>query len=220
MSFPEDILDSNNRKYFIIVLMLLVGLTGNYGMGKSTVIPLFQEIGAATLDTDMIVRSLLEEKTVLRKIRALLGETVFYKNGRLNKKRVSDLVFKDESLRHSLEDILHPLVFERIRTQVAKSDKQDRVFIIEVPLLFERGYQSRFDKTITVFAEEELALERLEEAGIKRHEAIQRLRAQLPIEEKKKRSDFIIDNNGTIDRTTKQVKAIYRKLVKESSPWK
>lgn len=220
MSFPEDILDSNNRKYFIIVLMLLVGLTGNYGMGKSTVIPLFQEIGAATLDTDMIVRSLLEEKTVLRKIRALLGETVFYKNGRLNKKRVSDLVFKDESLRHSLEDILHPLVFKRIRTQVARSDKQDRVLIIEVPLLFERGYQSRFDKTITVFAEEELALERLEEAGIKRHEAIQRLRAQLPIEEKKKRSDFIIDNNGTIDRTTKQVKAIYRKLMKESSPWK
>lgn len=200
--------------------MLLVGLTGNYGMGKSAVLPLFQEIGAVTLDTDTIVRSLLEEKTVLRKIRALLGETVFYKNGRLNKRKVSDLIFRDEALRHSLEDILHPLVFERIRSHVAQTKEHDRVFIVEVPLLFERGYQGKFDRTITVFTEEERALKRLEEAGIKRREAIQRLSAQLPIEEKMKQSDFIIDNNGTIERTTEQVKKIYRKLIKESSLWR
>lgn len=220
MSFPEDIYDSNDYKYFIIVLMLLVGLTGNYGMGKSTVLPLFRKIGADTLDSDMIVRSLLEEETVLRKIRVLLGDTVFYKNGRLNKNKVSNLIFENESLRHSLEDILHPLVFERIKSHVARTDRHDRVFIVEVPLLFERGYQGRFDRTITVFADEGLVLGRLKKAGIDGKEAVRRLRAQLTIDEKKKQSDFVIDNNGTIEKTTEQVKTIYRKLMKESSLWK
>lgn len=195
--------------------MLLVGLTGNYGMGKSTVLRMFEKLGVITFDTDSIVKSLLIEKDVLEKIRGLLGDKVFYKNGSLNKEKVANLIFKTHELRHFLEDILHPIVFERLKDLLDKINEQDKVVIIAVPLLYERGYEDRFGRTITVYAREEIALNRLEKEGVGREDALLRLRSQLPIEEKVKRSDFIIDNNGTIEDTMAQVEIIYKKLLKE-----
>jgi dephospho-CoA kinase len=195
--------------------MLLVGVTGNYGMGKSTVLPMFQKLGASVLDTDKIVSLLLREKEVLEKIRRLLGDAVFYKDGRLNRKKVAGIIFSDSNARHALEDILHPLVFKRMHNFIAAAKNKDKIIAVEVPLLFERGYEDRFDRTITVFSREGKALDRLEKTGIKRKDAIKRLESQLPVEEKIKRSDFIIDNNGPIEKTMQQVKKIYIQLVKE-----
>lgn len=192
--------------------MLLVGLTGNYGMGKSTVLSMFEELGAAILDTDKIVESLLTEKDIIKKIRGLLDDKVFDENGSLNKKKVADLIFKNNKLRYLLENILHPLVFERIDFFLDKIKKKDEIILIAVPLLYERGYEERFDRTITVYTQEETALNRLKKEGITREKAVLRLKAQLPIEEKTKRSDFVIDNNGTIKETMSQVKTIYKKL--------
>jgi dephospho-CoA kinase len=192
--------------------MLVAGLTGNYGMGKSKVLALFAKLGAYTFNSDKIVAALLTEKDVLEKIRRVIGHDVFYKNGTLNKKKVARLIFRDEALRRSLEDILHPLVFERIKDILTAVDKKS-VVIIEVPLLFERGYRERFDKTITVFTDEETALKRLEKAGVKRTDALLRLQSQLPIREKMKRSDFIIDNSGSVRETTSRAEAIYKTLL-------
>ena len=192
--------------------MLVVGLTGNYGMGKSRILALFAKLGAYTFSSDTIVATLLTEKDVLEKIRRVIGHEVFYKNGSLNKKKVARLIFRDETLRRSLEDILHPLVFERIKDFLKAVDKSS-VVVVEVPLLFERGYRKKFDKTITVFTDEETALKRLEKAGVKRTDALLRLQSQLPIREKMKRSDFIIDNSGSIRETTSRAEAIYKTLL-------
>jgi dephospho-CoA kinase len=200
----------------IISSVLFVGLTGNYGMGKSTVLPLFMKLGAVIIDTDKIVESLLKEKPVLEKIRVLFGDAVFLKNGSLDKKKVAGVVFNNDGLRHSLEDILHPLVFERIDLLFGEMKGEDKVMLVEIPLLYERDYEGRFNRTITVYTSEETALARLEKEGISQQEALLRLQAQLPIEEKIRRSDFIIDNNGTIEETMSQVEKVYKELYEEA----
>ncbi|NWF51963.1 MAG: dephospho-CoA kinase [Nitrospirae bacterium] len=194
--------------------MLLVALTGNYGMGKSTVLSMFRNLGASTIDTDRVVDSLLTEKRVLIKIKKLLGNEVFYKDGSLNKKKVAKLIFKDNNLRRSLEDILHPLVFERIKDFTDKITKDEKIIIVAVPLVYERGYENRFDKIVVVHTDLEVAINRLENSGIAKKDALLRLKAQLPIEEKMKRADFLIDNNGSLLETVKQVKKIFKKLTK------
>jgi len=192
--------------------MLLAGLTGNYGMGKSTVLHIFEKFGAITEDSDDIVRTLLEEEDVLKSVRRIIGKGVFYKNGRLNKEKVARVVFENDALRQSLEDIIHPLVFKKVNSMAEGLKGTEKIVVIEVPLLFERGYENRFDMTITVYTEEEIALYRLAREGITRREAMMRLKAQLPIKEKIQKADFVIDNNGTFDETREQVRRIYEKL--------
>jgi dephospho-CoA kinase len=196
--------------------MLLVALTGNYGMGKSTVLSMFGKLGLDTLDADRIVESLLKEKEVLEKIKQLMGDHVFKINGSLNKKKVADIIFKSEPLRRSLENILHPLVFERIKDFSYKMNVKNKILVIAAPLIYERGYEDRFNRTIVVHTRKEIALNRLEKNGVPKEEAVLRLKSQLPIEEKVKRADFIIDNNGTIEDTMAQVEMIYKKLLNEA----
>ncbi len=196
--------------------MLLVGLTGNYGMGKSIVLSQFEKLGAITLDSDKIVESLLSEKETIKRIRDLFGPTVFDKHGNLLKKKVADLIFNNDILKVSLEDLLHPLVFEKIESFLKTITNQHAVVVIEVPLLFERGYEERFKRTVTVFTDEKTALHRLEKSGVSRDDAIQRGQSQLPVEVKKTKSDFIIDNNCTLEETMTQVMTTYKQLLEEA----
>lgn len=192
--------------------MLLAGLTGNYGMGKSYVLSLFRSLGAVTLESDRIVRSLLTEKEVVEKVRDLLGNEVVRPDGRLDKKAVAGKIFADRMKRRRLESLLHPLVFEKIGDFISGMKDKNRVVIVEVPLLFEGGYQDDFQKTITVHTTEEKALERLMRSGISREEATVRIRAQLPVGEKISRSDYSIDNSGTKEETLRQVEAVFNAL--------
>jgi dephospho-CoA kinase len=196
--------------------MLTVALTGNYGMGKSTVLSLFKELGFSTLDADKIVESLFRKKEILKKIRHLMGSTVFNDNGSLNKEKVAEVIFKNASLRHSLEDLLHPFVFERIKDCAEKMNMHDNILVIAAPLVYERKYEDRFDKIIVVHTTEDTALKRLGIKGVQKKDALLRLKAQLPIKDKMKRADFLIDNNGTLNRTKVQVEKLYKELLKEA----
>lgn len=195
--------------------MFLVGLTGNFGMGKSTVLKIFQKLGALTYDADKIVEALFQDDEVLQKIRNLFGDGIFQANGRLDKQKVASIIFSDNASRRSLEDILHPRVFEKINRLLEHSDTEDKIVVVETPLLFERGYKNRFQCIITVQTELERALHRLEEKGVKREEALQRIRSQLPIEEKIRKSNFTVNNDGTTTETEQQVRNIYEKLLQE-----
>lgn len=196
--------------------MLIVGLTGNYGMGKSAVLSMFRELGAITIDSDWVVSLLLKEKNVLTKIKSLLGKGVFDKNGILDKKKVSEKIFKSKKLRLQLEDILHPLVFERIDNFVKRYKNNRKLCIVEASLIFERGYEGRFDRMITVFTDQSTAVKRLSMLGITAKQARERLKCQLPVKEKIKKSDFSIDNNKELEKTKSQVEAIYKRLLLEA----
>ena len=193
--------------------MLVVAVTGNYGMGKSTVLPMFRRLGAYTIDADEIVGSLLEDNEVIGRIREMFGPEVFNPDGGLNKKKIAQIIFADDTRRASLENMLHPLVFERVYSIIDR--RKEDIIIVEIPLLFEKGYEDRVDRTITVYAEAEKAMERLGKKGIVRHEAIQRMKTQLPVQEKIKRSDFTINNSGSLEETQAQVESIHRRLLKE-----
>jgi dephospho-CoA kinase len=193
--------------------MVLAGLTGNFGMGKSSVLGFFEGLGAVTISCDAIVSQLLEEKEVINKIREMFGDDVVREDGRLNKQTVAEKVFSDPLQRKRLEGLLHPLVFVEIDAAVSTQDYADRVVIVEVPLLFESAAASKFQKTITVHTSEEEAIRRLTQKGVSREEALARLKAQMPVSEKIRRSDYSIDNSGSPEETKKQVETIYGQLV-------
>lgn len=191
--------------------MTLIGLTGNYGMGKSTVARMFKELGAFVIDTDDIVCELLKDPALIYEIKKAFGEDIA-EGGEINKRVLAEIVFEHPHLRISLENILHPGVFKKIDEEIAKITYTSAIVIIEAPVIFERGYQNRFDKIITVYTSEEIAINRLKEKGISEDDARKRLKSQFPIEMKVKKSDFAIDNSKDIENTRRQVKEIYSKL--------
>ncbi|MDI6802064.1 MAG: dephospho-CoA kinase [Thermodesulfovibrionales bacterium] len=194
--------------------MTVVGLTGNYGMGKSMVSRMFKEQGAVVINTDDIVKELLTEPSVIYEIKESFGDDIV-EAGKIKKELLARLVFQHPYLRISLEDILHPRVFKRIDEELARIStiSENIIVIIEAPVLFERGYQNRFDKIITVYSSEDIAIDRLKEKGISEEDTRMRLKSQFPVAMKLGSSDFIIDNNGSIDNTMEQVKKIYKELM-------
>lgn len=192
--------------------MIIAGLTGNYGMGKSTVARMFKELGAIVIDTDEIVKELLNDPTVINDIKNTFGEDIA-DGGVINKKMLANAVFEHPHLRISLENILHPRVFEKIDEAIAKITDDSAIVIIEAPLIFERGYQNRFDRIITVYTSEEIAIQRLKEKGISEYNVRKRLKNQFPIEMKISKSDFAIDNAQDLENTRRQVIEIYNRLL-------
>ncbi len=194
--------------------MIVVGLTGNYGMGKSTVAKMFAANGALTLDTDEIVRDLLNDGAVIDEVKKTFGDEIA-EGDMLRKDRLADVVFGDSFRRITLENILHPRVFEAVDRVIAEVTHQGSasVVVVEVPVLFERGYENRFDKIVTVYTSEDVAIARLSEKGIPEDSARRRLRSQLSIERKIRSSDFVVDNGRDRGYTEEQVRKIYKELV-------
>jgi dephospho-CoA kinase len=198
--------------------MIIIGLTGNYGMGKGTVARMFGDLGAVVIDTDDIVRELLKDITVIYEIKKAFGEDIIQQSAisgqpsEINKRMLAEIIFEHPHLRISLENILHPRVFKKIDEEIAKITDTSAIVIIEAPVIFERGYQNRFDKIITVYASEEIAINRLKEKGISEEDARKRLKSQFPIEMKISKSDFAIDNSRDLENTRRQVEEIYSRL--------
>lgn len=196
--------------------MLVAGLTGNYGMGKSTVLGMFRDLGAVVVDSDRIVDGLLENREVLGRLRQVLGDEAFHEDGRLDRRKTAELVFRDSGLRKAVEAVLHPLVFEGVETFLRETRLrlgEDTVVVVEVPLLFEADGAGQFQRIVTVFIDPALAIERLTRGGIDRDEAVRRMEAQMPIIEKIRRSDYVIDNSGSPEETRALVAEVYRRLI-------
>lgn len=196
-------------------MKMVIGLTGNYGMGKSYVLSVFRELGAIVLDSDDIVDLLLQDSGVISKIKKILGSCVEKEDGTLDKGKVAKIIFDNSELRNKIEVLLHPMVFARVEASLQKIKGRRRLAIVEVPLLFEGGYQGRFNRTITVFTSQKAAIERLMKAGVSSSNVMKRLKAQLPARTKKKLADYVIDNNGTKQSTRRQVEKIYKIMLDE-----
>lgn len=197
--------------------MLVVGLTGGIGSGKSTVARFFEELGARRIDADLLAREALEpgspgwEETVSR-----FGRDILLPDGRIDRKGLAARIFADAAERRALEAIVHPRVREAARRRLAEIARAEdaAIVLLEVPLLFETGMDRDCDRVIVVSLPEDLQVERLAARdGLDPGEALRRIRTQMPLAEKCARADWVIDNAGTPAETRARVQEIYRRLV-------
>lgn len=191
---------------------MLIGLTGNFGSGKSTVLKIFASLGAITVSADEIVHRLLKTDEVKGKIAARLGN-VFNEHGELDKKKVASVVFADAFQRRFLESLLHPLVMDEIMEIGAKN--RDKIVAAEIPLLFECGFQKDVDKVVTVTAGRDVVIMRLGAKGFGGEEVKSRLASQMPDNVKAGRSDYVVDNSGEPGLLESEIRRIYEKLASE-----
>jgi len=197
--------------------MPTIGLTGNFGMGKTTVLKLFEKHGLCAFSSDDFVHDILKKPAIIRKLSRILGSKVLIKGAHslsINKKVVADEIFADAEKRRLVESVIHPEVLKsinKIKNTVSKKSC-DSIMVFEVPLLFEAGFESLFDINITVYSKRDTAIRRLSRKGWEKTDAIKRIRAQMPITIKKRLSDFLINNERDISSTEKRVQQIIRKL--------
>jgi len=195
--------------------MPTIGLTGNFGMGKTTVLSLFKKSGAYTFNIDKFVHEILNRPEIIKKIARKLGNDILASGARLsiNKRLVAQLVFNDAEKRKALEKIIHPQVLKIIKSTRSKILKKHRtaLLVFEVPLLYEAGYKNFFDRIVVVYSSKKMAISRLVAKGFSKDEILKRMRAQMPITTKKKLADFVINNNYNISDTARQVKRILHK---------
>lgn len=190
---------------------LKVGLTGNIGCGKSTVGLAMEAKGFKRIDTDTIVRELLEgDSLVIAKIADHFGPRVLNPEGTINRGLLADIVFKDVKARLWLESLLHPIVGHYWRGEVEKMPKHK--WVIEIPLLFEKNLEKYFDWVVVIASTQEQQLLRLSAKGLNQEKALARMASQLPIEEKVAHADIVIENNGSLEFLNQQTERLVSQL--------
>lgn len=193
---------------------IVAGLTGGIGTGKSTVSAIFRGLGAYIIDADELARKSVRKGTpAWKSVKDIFGEDVLNPEGTINRNRLGKIVFEDEQKRKRLEEIVHPEVFKQIERQKEEILKEDRdaIIICDIPLLIESGYHRKFDKVILIYAGEKEQLSRLADK-FSPEDALKRIRSQMPLNEKKRYADYIIDNSGPIEETEIQCRRIFEEL--------
>ncbi len=190
--------------------MIRLGLTGGIGMGKSTAANLLVSRGAKVSDSDQLARELVEPgKPALAEVVKLFGSGVLQEDGSLDRVIVGKLVFSDPAARKCLEGVLHPRIREARHAQFSGwKSLGARLGVAVVPLLYETGIESEFDKVVCVACSSKIQKERLRDRGWSENQINLRIRAQIGVEEKMHRSDYVIWNDGPIDAHVVQWEAL------------
>lgn len=194
--------------------MLLVGLTGGIGAGKSAVATRLAELGAIVIDSDRLAREVVAPGTDgLAEVVAAFGDGVLTATGELDRPAVARLVFGDDSARRRLEAIVHPRVRARA-AELAAAAPVDAVVVNDVPLLVESGLAAGFDLVIVVLAEVETRVRRLTQSrGMAEVEARSRIAAQATDEQRRAVADVVLRNDGTLEDLREAVDTAWRERI-------
>jgi dephospho-CoA kinase len=190
--------------------MLVVGLTGGIGAGKSAVADRLAELGAVVIDADRLAREVVEPGTEgLAEVRKAFGADVIAPDGFLDRPALAEKVFGDASARRRLEEIIHPRVRARTAELVAAAPR-DAVVVNDVPLLVESGLADSFDVVVVVEAPEQIRIDRLvRERGMSRQQATDRITAQASGEQRRAVADVVLDNSGDLATLHRQVDTLW-----------
>lgn len=194
---------------------LIIGLTGGISTGKSTVADMFKTLGAIIIDADIIARKVVQPTTsVWQAIVDFFGQGILNADLSINRERLADLVFSESSLLQKLNEITHPEIRDKIEKEISTFTPSKKIIIIDAPLLIESQMISLVDKLFVVHVSEKIQIERLmKRNNFNEQEAKNRIHAQIPLEEKLKLADIVIDNNGTIEELREKIKQIWEVIL-------
>lgn len=192
---------------------MIIGLTGSIASGKSTVSNMLKEYGLPIVDADVVARLVVEPGSeTLKRIVEAFGEEVLTETGELNRQKLGSIIFNDEEKRQTLNGIIHPAIRkEMLRQRDEYIANGEKTVIMDIPLLFESKLQHFVDKILVVTVSEDIQLERLMKRNqLTAEDAKARIRSQLPLAVKEQGADAVINNNGTIEETRKQLEHILK----------
>ncbi|MCY4403507.1 MAG: dephospho-CoA kinase [Candidatus Poribacteria bacterium] len=205
---------------------IIVGITGGIACGKTTVSALLAEKGAIPINADEIGHQLLKaDSPVIDKLTNEFGEVILEESGDVSRKKLGAIVFGDKAARERLNSILHPLIIERSRTHARQLVMEDPscVVLLDAPLLIEAGAYDSVDLIVVVFSSPDIQIKRIiERSKAQNHpltetDAQARIDSQMPLSEKIKYADVVIENEGTLEELVKQVDVLWEKLQEKLS---
>ena len=196
-------------------MMKVIGLTGGIGSGKSTVAGFLAELGAVVIDADKVGHEAFKPDTELwREVVAAFGSQILTPNGDIDRKKLGDVVFENPDSLTRLNRIMHPRMYDIVKAQIEEYRRHRvDVVVLEAPLLLEAGWTSLVDEVWVTVAPESTVLRRLQEkVSLSEEQALARIRSQLPVEEKVKQADVVIDTDCSLDEVRTKVKELWQKL--------
>ena len=200
-------------------MTLIVGLTGGIVVGKSTVASMFRDLGAKIIDADKLGHSvILPNKPAWKKIVKIFGKDILQNDLTIDREKLGKIVFANQALLKKLNEVTHPEITKIIKKEINlarnATNNQGKVLIVDAALIYEAKIDRFMDKIIVVYIDKDKQTKRLiKRNNLSKEEALQRVRSQIPMEEKAKMADYVIDNSNSLDKTREQVKKIWKKLV-------
>lgn len=200
--------------------MLIVALTGGIASGKSVVAKILEDLGCYIHHADKIARDLMEpEKPSWKKIVAHFGKRILNEDKTINRSLLGKIIFSDEKERRFLNELIHPLVFEKKKEAINRLEKEGHysIFVSEAALTIEAGFAGFFDKIITTYCTKEVQIKRLMERDeISQNQALNKIKSQMQPQKKIKHADYIIDTTGSLQSTVEQTERVYRNLMMDN----
>lgn len=196
--------------------MLKIGLTGGISVGKTNVANWFAARKVTVFDADKTVHQFYSTPSVTEKIRKSFGPE-YLLNNTIDRTLLASKVFQDGQAKAKLEEILHPLVIKEMQTRCAQAEsEQEKLIILDIPLLFEAGWENHVDEVWVVYVPRAIQIQRLMlRNNLSREESQSRICSQMPLEEKVKKADRVIDNSGSWQETEQQLGEIWKELKKK-----
>ncbi len=191
--------------------MLIVALTGGIGAGKSLVARYFAEMGARVIDADQLAREVIERGSPgFDEVLAAFGDSIL-RNGEIDRRALSDLIFSEAESKRKLEEIIHPRVRRAFEAAISNLGA-DEILIYEIPLLVETGAAERFDYVLTVESDHDVRRARLQSRGMLPSEIEARIAAQVRAEDREAVADYVIHNNSTQDALLREVENLWKNV--------
>lgn len=200
-----------------MVQKLVIGLTGGFGVGKSSVAQRFKNMGAEVIDADEIAHDAMKKGSpVFDPIIELFEEALHFGGKKMDRAKIAGIVFTDPEKRKELEAIIHPYVYEKIKERIEASERP--VVLVEVPLLFEAGFEKLCDKVVAVTCNPAVKMKRLKNKKFTEQEIRARERAQMSEALKAQKANFVIDNSRSIYQTQREIERLWYKFIALSKP--